>query len=147
MLTFISVCVGTETVPTQWTATVTLMGERAMSGEQARLVDGAALVGLTARINLACVKKRQGCNYTEMEGQRDGSLFATAWTPLLSKSENGIYLPQRQETVLPFCPFVSWRVPSLSHPTCSHTLLLWPHFLSGHLLPPINGNSTVQSFI
>ncbi len=99
-----------------------------MSGERERLLDSAASVRLTARINLACVKKRQGCNYTETEGQRDGSLFATAWTLLLSEDENGIYLPQRKETTLHFCPFVSGRVPSLCHPTRSHTLLLWPHF-------------------
>lgn len=91
----------------------------------------AALVRLTSRINLACVKKRQGCNYPETEGQIDSSLFATAWTLLLSKSENGVYLPQRKETPLPFCPFVSHHVPSLCHPICSHTphtLLLWPNF-------------------
>lgn len=93
-----------------------------------RLVDSAALVRLTARINLDCEKKRQGCNYTETEGQRDGSLFATAWTLLLSQDENGIYWPQRKETALHFCPFVSRHVPSLCHPTCSHTLLLRPHF-------------------
>lgn len=99
------------------------------AGQTRGIVDSAALVRLTARINLACVKKRQGCNYKEREGQRDGSLFATAWTLLLSKSENEIYFPQRKETALPFCPFVSQRVPSLCHPTCFHTLLLlWPHF-------------------
>lgn len=95
-----------------------------MSGEWERLVDSAALVRRAARINLACVKKKHGCNYTETAGQRDGSLFATAWTLLLSESENGIYLPQRKETTLPFCPFVSQHVPLL----CSYTLLLWPHF-------------------
>lgn len=41
-------------------------------------MEGAALVRLAARINLARVKKSQGCNYTEIEGQRDSSLFATA---------------------------------------------------------------------
>lgn len=105
-----------------------LMVERVMSGERERLVDSAALVRLTARLNLAGVKKKQGCNYIETEGQKDGSLFATAWTLLLSERENAIYLPQRKETALPLCPFVSPRVPSLCHPTCSHTLFLWPFF-------------------
>lgn len=37
-------CIGTEIVPPQWTATDILIGERTVSGERARLVCGAALV-------------------------------------------------------------------------------------------------------
>lgn len=137
---FTSVC--RRTVPPQWTATVTLMGERAMSEDTCTPV-----VRLTAGINLACVKKRQGCNYPETEGQRDGSLFATAWTPLLSKSENGIYLLTRKETALPFCPLVSRHAPPLWGPTCPQHSVVMTSFLSGHLFSPINGNSSVQSCI
>lgn len=90
-------CVGSELNPPWWTPTVSLMGEQAMSGELEGLEDSAVLVRLGAKINLACVKKSQGCNYTETEGQRDAGLFATAWTLLLSESENGICLPQRKE--------------------------------------------------
>lgn len=79
----------------------------------ARLVYSVALVRVGTRINLACVKKRQGCNYTEMEGQRDGTLFATAWTLLLRESEKRICLLLRKETALHFCPFVSPCVLSL----------------------------------
>lgn len=75
-----------------------------------RLVNSAALVRFTARINMVCVKKRHVGNYQKMEGQRDGSLFGTAWTLMLSESENGISLPQRKETALPFSPFVSGHV-------------------------------------
>lgn len=106
-------------------------------------MEGAALVRLTARINLACVKKSQGCNYTEMEGQRDGSLFATAWTLLLSDCENGIYLVQRKETAHNFClstcPFA---VPPHG---LTHSIVV-ASFLSGHFFASINGNPTVQSF-
>ena len=67
-----------------------------MSGEQEGLLDSAASMRYAARINMACVKKSQGYNYTEMERRKDGSLFATAWTLLLSASENEVYLPQRE---------------------------------------------------
>lgn len=71
---------------------------------QKRLVDIAKLVRLTTRINMVFVKKRHVGNYPEKEGQRDGGAFATTWTLMLSRSENGIYFPQRKETALPFCP-------------------------------------------
>lgn len=67
-----------------------------MSGEQEGHVVSAALLRLPARINRACVKKSPGCNYTEMEGQRGGSLFDTAWTLLLTASENRMYVPQKR---------------------------------------------------
>lgn len=103
-------------------------------------MDSAALVRLAAGINLDCVKKRQGCNYPETEGQRDGSLFATAWTLLHSETENEIYLLQRTETALPFCPFVSRHVRLLWH-MLRHSVVM-ASFLSGHLCFPINGNSS-----
>ncbi len=106
---------------------------------QRRPADSTALVRLTARINLECVKKRQGCNYPETEGQRDGSLFATAWTLLLSKTENGIYLLQRKENALSFCPFVSQRVPPPCHMRL-HSVVM-ASFLPGHLCSLVNGIS------
>lgn len=137
------ICVRSEIYLPRWTATDTLIGERAMSVEWEGLIEGAALVRLTARINLACVKKSQGCNYTEMEGQRDGILFATAWTLLLSDCENGIYLVQRKETAHDFClstcPFA---VPPHG---LTHSIVV-ASFLSGHFFASINGNPTVQSF-
>lgn len=69
-----------------------------MSGEQEGHVVSAALLRLTARINLACVEKSPGCNYTEMEGQKGGSLFDTAWTLLLTASENRMSFPQKRHS-------------------------------------------------
>lgn len=109
-------------------------------------MNSAALVRFTARINMVCVKKRHVGNYQEMEGQRDGSLFGTAWTLMLSESENGISLPQRKETALPFCPFVSGHV-CCATPDAPTDSVVMASFLSGHLVSPINGKPFVQSFI
>lgn len=113
---------------------------------QKRLVDSAASVRLATRINMVFVKKRHVGNYPEKEGQRDGSAFATTWTLMLSKSENGIYFPPRKRLLSLFVP-ESLSMSLLCHLTRSYTLLLWPYFFKENLFFPVNGKPFVQSFI
>lgn len=88
----------------------------------------AAKLRLTTEINLAGVNKRQGCNYKETEGQRDGRLFAAAWTAPLSEEQNGIICHRGEKLFLLFVPCLS---------TCPFTLnlLLWSDCSQDNGLP------------
>lgn len=79
--------------------------------------NGRPTMRLAASINMVCVwKKRHVANYLEMEGQRDGTLFGTAWTLMLSESENGISLAQGKATSLPFSVYLSQDTSLLCRP-------------------------------
>lgn len=105
-------------------------------------VNSAVMGRLTAGINKVCVKNRHVANYLEMEGQRDGSLFETAWMLILCESENGICLPQRTQAALRFLSLCLWiRVyVDMGPQTLPHPVVM-ASFLSGHLVSPINAKA------
>lgn len=91
-----------------------------------------------------CVNKRHVGNYPGMQGQREGGLFASAWTPVHSKGWEWTFFATENIDFSPIVFLCLWTC--LCHPT-SHppTLTLWAHFIHSSSSLKVNRQPDMHS--